>query len=249
MASNGTNNLTTNGTADEVGEFPQAISETFIQASAVMVQENSGHLIEMTLGRFFHAAWYRPRIAGRVYFSLAALRVLVDRDGDLNECLMHDSPRKQDILPIWEMRRFVEITFFRRWKNIFDVYIEKKFTSDRIGTTFMKCVEDRLPVDGQLTRELDQITAREGVELLPNSSDMRFPDQSSNRNVRKRSDKKKVDFDDFLVQGLQRDWSREVKKQEKKERRRRAQERARGPENHLQDEGNIETDEKTGNDK
>ncbi len=52
---------------------------------------------------------------------------------------------------------------------------------------------------------------------------MQFPDQSSIGNGNKRPDKIEIDFDDFIVQGLQRNWSRKVKKQEKKERRRRAQ--------------------------
>ncbi len=51
---------------------------------------------------------------------------------------------------------------------------------------------------------------------------MQFPDQSSIGNSNKRPDKIEIDFDDFIVQGLQRNWSRKVKKQEK-ERSRRAQ--------------------------
>ncbi len=49
---------------------------------------------------------------------------------------------------------------------------------------------------------------------------MQFSDQSLIGNGNKRPDKIEIDFDDFIVQGLQRNWSRKVKKQEKKERRR-----------------------------
>ncbi len=41
---------------------------------------------------------------------------------------------------------------------------------------------------------------------------MQFPDQSSIGNGNKRPDKIEIDFDDFIVQGLQRNWSRKVKK-------------------------------------
>lgn len=82
--------------------------------------------------------------------------------------------------------------------------------------------------------------------MNPDSTDMQFPDRSSKKNVKKRLDKIEIDFDDFLVQGIQRNWSRELKKQEKKEHRRRAQERARGPEDHLKNENNPEVDEEAG---
>ncbi len=41
---------------------------------------------------------------------------------------------------------------------------------------------------------------------------MQFSDQSSIGNGNKRPDKIEIDFDDFIVQGLQRNWSRKVKK-------------------------------------
>ncbi len=49
---------------------------------------------------------------------------------------------------------------------------------------------------------------------------MQFSDQSSIGNGNKRPDKIEIDFDDFIVQGLQRNWSRKVKKQEKEQSRR-----------------------------
>ncbi len=45
---------------------------------------------------------------------------------------------------------------------------------------------------------------------------MQFPDQSSIGNGNKRPDKIEIDFDDFIVQGLQRNWSRKVKKRRRR---------------------------------
>ncbi len=87
------------------------------------------------------------------------------------------------------------------------------------------------------------------VELGPNLTDTQFPDRSSTRNDKKRSDTIEIDFDNFFVQGIQRDWNRKVNKQEKKERRRCAQERAGGKKNYLQNESDSEIAAETRSDK
>ncbi len=79
----------------------------------------------------------------------------------------------------------------------------------------------------------------------PDLTNTQFPDQSSIGNSNNEPGKIKIDFDDLIVQGLQRNWSRKVKKQEKMERCRRVQERPGASENHLQNEGNGATAEET----
>lgn len=66
----------------------------------------------------------------------------------IDECLVHDSPRKQDPFSKWEMRTFAEVTL-----NEFDVHIKNKYMSNRFGAVTTKCVEDRIPVRGHLTKE------------------------------------------------------------------------------------------------
>jgi len=65
----------------------------------------------------------------------------------------------------------------------------------------MKCYEDRMPVDGQFTREYNQEIAREG-DVFPDLTDTQFPDRSP-INSKKRSDKIEIYFDDILVQVIQ----------------------------------------------
>ncbi len=77
---------------------------------------------------------------------------------------------------------------------------------------------------------------------------MQFPDQSLIGNGNKRPDKIEIDFDDFIVQGLQRNWSRKVKKQEKKERRRRAQKGNGESKNPLQTESDGASTNEAGSD-
>ncbi len=77
---------------------------------------------------------------------------------------------------------------------------------------------------------------------------MQFPDQSLIGNGNKRPDKIEIDFDDFIVQGLQRNWSRKVKKQEKKERRRRAQKGNGESKNPLQTESDGASTHEAGSD-
>ncbi len=76
---------------------------------------------------------------------------------------------------------------------------------------------------------------------------MQFPDQSSIGNSNKRPDTIEIDFDDFIVQGLQRNWSRKVKKQEK-ERRRRAQKGNGESKNPLQTENDGASTNEAGSD-
>ncbi len=77
---------------------------------------------------------------------------------------------------------------------------------------------------------------------------MQCPDQSSMGNHNKRPDKIEIAFDDFIVQGLQRNWSRKVKKQEKKERRRRAQKGNGESKNPLQTESDGASTKEAGSD-
>ncbi len=77
---------------------------------------------------------------------------------------------------------------------------------------------------------------------------MQFSDQSSIGNGNKRPDKIEIDFDDFIVQGLQRNWSRKVKKQEKKKRRRRAQKGNGESKNPLQTESDGASTKEAGSD-
>ncbi len=79
---------------------------------------------------------------------------------------------------------------------------------------------------------------------------MQFPDQSLIGNGNKRPDKIEIDFDDFIVQGLQRNWSRKVKKHKKhkKERRRRAQKGNGESKNPLQTESDGASTNEAGSD-
>ncbi len=76
---------------------------------------------------------------------------------------------------------------------------------------------------------------------------MQFPDQSLIGNGNKRPNKIEIDFDDFIVQGLQQNWSRKVKKH-KKERRRRAQKGNGESKNPLQTESDGASTNEAGND-
>lgn len=62
---------------------------------------------------------------------------------------------------------------------------------------------------------------------------MLFPDQFSIGNSYNEPGKLEIHFDDLLVQGIQKDWSRKVKKQKKMERRRGKRDGAGTSENHL----------------
>ncbi len=75
---------------------------------------------------------------------------------------------------------------------------------------------------------------------------MQFPDQSSIGNGNKRPDKIEIAFDDFM-QGLQRNWSRKVKKQEK-EWRSRAQKGNGESKNPLQTENDGASTKEAGSD-
>ncbi len=86
---------------------------------------------------------------------------------------MHNNHRKQCNLSNWDMRTFTEVTFYKRSRNVFDVYREKKFISQHIGIVYMECAVDRLPVDGRFTRDCDEETSREGV-IFPDLNDMKF---------------------------------------------------------------------------
>lgn len=62
---------------------------------------------------------------------------------------------------------------------------------------------------------------------------MLFPDQFSTGNSNNEPGKLEIHFDDLLVQGIQKDWSRKVKKQKKMEQRRGKRDGAGTSENHL----------------
>ncbi len=138
-------------------------TDFFLKAHAVAVQWKGGRMLKQTLEWFLKTALRQPKTIERVNLSWTALRVFVEKDGDRDECRLHNNPRKQCNLSNWDMRKFTEITFYKRSRNILDVYREKTFTSKHIGIVYMECAVDRLPVDGRFTRECDEETSREGV--------------------------------------------------------------------------------------
>ncbi len=72
-----------------------------------------------------------------------------------------------------------------------------------------------------------------------------YPDQFSIGDSDNEPGKLQIHFDDLLVQGLQKDWSCKVKKQEKMERRRWTLEGAGTSEDHHQDKSYGALTEKT----
>ncbi len=102
--------------------------------------------------------------------------------------------------------------------------------------------EDRLPLYWQNTREYQGIV-REGVkEIGPINTQfpdqLSFPDQSSIPdlfsigNSNHDPSKVNIDFDDLIIEGLQLEESRKIKKQKKVEQRRRTKKRPGTSEEH-----------------
>ncbi len=138
------------------------------------MQWKGGRTAKQPLEWFLNTALRQPKTIERVNLSWTALRVFVEKDGDQDECLLHNNPRKRCNFYNWDMRKFTEVTFYKRSRNVFDVYREKKFISQHIGIVYMECAVDRLPVDGRFTRDCDEETSREGV-IFPDLNDMKFP--------------------------------------------------------------------------
>lgn len=154
----------------------------------------------------------------------------MERDG-IDKCLMHVLPRNQDPYSVMEMGELIEVTLIRNRRNVFDVFIGKRYRSVRVGNILVKCVEDRIPVKSTRTRGnlCDNLTPSEGVLEIPNfemgSPSHNIPNRVSLGNCDNESGKLKIDFDDLLVEGLQKDWNKKVKRQKKKDKRREKQKR------------------------
>lgn len=107
------------------------------------------------------------------------------RDGT-EDCFLHKIPRNSDP-NYWGMRQYYEVTLMRNNHNVFDVYVEWRYKSDKKGTMIIDCWEDRLPVTELYTRGSANSSTGEGVVYLdqnpdsPNSNKVCSADRPPNR--------------------------------------------------------------------
>ncbi|ROI68658.1 hypothetical protein DPX16_2138 [Anabarilius grahami] len=183
--------------------------------ASVVIQRNL-QLSGMTLGQFLTVAAASPGTIERVWFSLGILDNCLRKDDD-GICLYHDTARHLDP-DYWAMRNYNEVTLLRKNFNVFDVFIEWKYRSDRRGIITIDCCVDRIPIDMSFTRSVRR--AREGV-LHPAYQDQN-PDSpnpskvcSADRPVC-RPTELRIDMNALIQQGIQRQQAKLFRKMEKK---------------------------------
>ncbi len=95
-----------------------------LQTDPVVMLRTDGQVEPGALRQFIELITNRPQTVARVWFSAEVLRRYVNKDW-INECVLHDNPRKADPFPTDKFKEFVEVTLIKKAEMVFVVYIEK----------------------------------------------------------------------------------------------------------------------------
>ncbi len=87
-----------------------------LQTDPVVMLRTDGQVAKGAFRWFLKLMIGQPQTIARVWFSAELLRLYVDKDW-INECVLHDNPRKADPFPTGKFKKFVEVTLIKNLKR------------------------------------------------------------------------------------------------------------------------------------